>query len=155
CPAPYTSAVSKKVTPSSSPRRSAATDSSSSTSPQPSAMPSAVAGPPIAQHPNPTSLTSMPLRPSTLPIPIPFHVTAPVPAPGLRPAPGQWSKRTAHGTSGPPYQNRRQVGQPHSIALHSRRPDTHAHAAESAEDDRVMLIDHLIYGAPDLAGAVA
>ena len=47
-------------------RRTAATDSPSSTSPQPSGMPSMVNGPPIAQHPNPISLTSMPLPPKTL-----------------------------------------------------------------------------------------
>jgi hypothetical protein len=45
-------------------------DSSSSTSPQPSGLPSKVTGPPIAQHPNPISLTSMPLRPKILVITI-------------------------------------------------------------------------------------
>jgi len=40
-PAPYESAVSMKVMPSSTARRSAATDSSSFTSPQPTAVPSA------------------------------------------------------------------------------------------------------------------
>jgi hypothetical protein len=63
--------VSKKLTPSSTARRTAAADSSSSTSPQPSGMPSMLNGPPIAQHPNPISLTSMPLRPKTLPIAVP------------------------------------------------------------------------------------
>jgi hypothetical protein len=37
-------------------------------------LPSMVNGPPIAQHPNPISLTVMPLRPKTLLIPVPFAV---------------------------------------------------------------------------------
>ena len=60
--------------PSSSARRRAAADSSSSASPQPSGLPSIVTGPPMAQHPNPIALTSMPLRPRTLFIPVPFDI---------------------------------------------------------------------------------
>jgi hypothetical protein len=63
CPAPYESAVSKNVTPSSVARRSARTDSSSSTDPQPICCVPAVIGPPRAQVPTPSALTSMPLRP--------------------------------------------------------------------------------------------
>ncbi len=63
-PVPYTSAVSKKVTPSSSPRRMAATDTSSSTSPQPDDAPSRPNGPPMAQHPKPRALTVMSERAS-------------------------------------------------------------------------------------------
>jgi hypothetical protein len=44
---------------------------------------------PIAQQPNPISLTSMPLRARALPIPAPFPVPVPVSASGLERAPGQ------------------------------------------------------------------
>ena len=64
CPAPYVAAVSKKVTPAASAARRARTDSSSSTSPQPAWPVPIVQGPPIAQQPTPSALTSMPLRPS-------------------------------------------------------------------------------------------
>ena len=58
-PAPYTSAVSKNVTPRSRARCTARIDSSSSTSPQPSGRPSSSEnGPPIAQQPKPSALTS-------------------------------------------------------------------------------------------------
>src|SRR3954471_1100988 len=56
-PVPYTSAVSKNVTPSSRPRRIAAIDSSSSTSPQPAGDPGVPNGPPIAQQPNPSVIS--------------------------------------------------------------------------------------------------
>jgi hypothetical protein len=39
-----------------------------------SGLPSIVTGPPMAQHPNPIVLTSMPLRPRTLFIPVPFDI---------------------------------------------------------------------------------
>src|SRR5690606_8749328 len=53
-----------RVTPSSSARRTARMDSASSTAPQPYGWPSRPQnGPPIAQHPMPSALTGMPLRP--------------------------------------------------------------------------------------------
>lgn len=59
------SAVSKKVTPRPRARRTTRTDSSSSTLPQPSGCPAeSCHSPPIAQQPNPTAPTSIPLRPS-------------------------------------------------------------------------------------------
>src|SRR5215831_11845139 len=104
--------MSKKLTPSSTARRTAAADSPSSTSPQPSGLPSMVNGPPIAQHPNPISLTSMPLRPKTLPIAVPSLS----PLPGTQPRP--WSAlqvkrstaRRPRGPDDPPRDGRRSRG---------------------------------------------
>ena len=59
CPSPYTAAVSTQLTPSSTARRIAAIESSSSTSPQPKRH-----GPPIAQAPKPTVESSGPSSPS-------------------------------------------------------------------------------------------
>jgi hypothetical protein len=56
---------------------------------QPSGLPSMVNGPPMAQHPKPISLTSMPLGPRTLPIPVPFNMVGPIPASALERTQGQ------------------------------------------------------------------
>src|SRR6266568_3149362 len=61
CPCPYTSAVSKKLHPSSYARRTARCDSASSVGPY--EFPNRL--PPIAQPPKPTGLTDRPVRPST------------------------------------------------------------------------------------------
>jgi len=63
CPVPYASEVSNRVTPSSTARRSARTDSASSVGPQPSAWSPAQNGPPSAQVPKPMAATSTPELP--------------------------------------------------------------------------------------------
>ncbi|MNW58198.1 hypothetical protein D3C74_360450 [compost metagenome] len=62
-PVPYTSAVSRKLIPSSNAVSIARIDSVSSTSPQPSGKPSSQNGPPIAQPPKPSGLTCSGVEP--------------------------------------------------------------------------------------------